>query len=73
MLSAGYTEASISNNDVGSSGVLNFCQPACNRELGTDEKFEHVDSFLRTFVPLNSHRENLSLSRKLVLLLQEMM
>lgn len=49
-LHPGYTEPFIAINHVYRSSVLSFAQPVYSCELQTDEKWKHVNQFVRAFL-----------------------
>lgn len=58
-------------DDVSSSWALNCRRPACCRELGPVDKYEHVTFFLHEFRIQNLHRAIVLLSKQSILLLQD--
>lgn len=70
--SPGYTKSSMVIDDVSRFWVLNCREPACYRELGLDDKYEHVARFLRAFLIQNLQCANHFLSKKSALFLRDM-
>lgn len=66
-LPPGCTESSMNSDDVSIPWVLNRSELACFRELGTDEKYEHITPSIRVFLLQNLHSVNVFLSNNSVL------